>query len=280
MSKSYRYTILTLFLAVVFGLGSMEGMHLILKARESRLLTQQGSVAVEAPVRAWQVKESSAAGEIAVSPALEGYTLSEEQVVEVLNNREGAMILNHEPVEGQIPMEAAMEASVFWLSEMGFIDAAAEEPNYMTARLTVAVKRDKLEIPLEPYHSFWFVQYYGPSMMVFMHVNAVTGRVWSADVTLYDNLPEKIPTEKLPLFAELSGLQVMGADTLISDQEGTRAFMMTKERKLSVGMDFRRSQMYPTYMVVEDGKAALYETGPVERESAELYFTMAVNNYN
>ena len=51
MNKSYKYTILTLFLALVFAFGSMAGMNLILRAKERQLLTERGRAIVEAPVQ-------------------------------------------------------------------------------------------------------------------------------------------------------------------------------------------------------------------------------------
>ena len=63
MRKTYKYTILTLFLAVAFVFGSMEVMNLILRAREKQFLSESGRVVVEAPVRAWQKQNIDEDGE-------------------------------------------------------------------------------------------------------------------------------------------------------------------------------------------------------------------------
>ena len=54
MKKTYKYTFLTMFLALVFIFGSMAGMNFMLYIREDRLLSESGMVVVESPVRAWQ----------------------------------------------------------------------------------------------------------------------------------------------------------------------------------------------------------------------------------
>ena len=51
MKKTYKYTFLTMFLALVFIFGSMAGMNFILYIREDRLLSESGMVVVESPVR-------------------------------------------------------------------------------------------------------------------------------------------------------------------------------------------------------------------------------------
>lgn len=53
MNKSYKYTILTLSLVLIFAFGSMAGMNLIIRAKERQFLTESGRTEVELPVREW-----------------------------------------------------------------------------------------------------------------------------------------------------------------------------------------------------------------------------------
>lgn len=85
MNKSYKYTILTLFLALVFAFGSMAGMNLILRAKERQLLTERGRAIVEAPVRSWQGQESGEDGETDEESGSIGYALTTGQVEEILS---------------------------------------------------------------------------------------------------------------------------------------------------------------------------------------------------
>ena len=119
MNKSYKYTILTLFLALVFAFGSMAGMNLILRAKERQLLTERGRAIVEAPVRSWQGQESGEDGETDEESGSIGYALTTGQVEEILscwNNRTGVTV--HNPVSGQISMEEAIKEGKKWLVEM------------------------------------------------------------------------------------------------------------------------------------------------------------------
>ena len=50
--------------------------------------------------------------------------------------------------------------------------------------------------------------YSNQSMSAILYLNAVTGKVWGAEITLNEELPKKWPDNRLRLFVELAGLQV------------------------------------------------------------------------
>ena len=217
MNKSYKYTILTLFLALVFAFGSMAGMNLILRAKERQLLTERGRAIVEAPVRSWQGQESGEDGETDEESGSIGYALTTGQVEEILscwNNRTGVTV--HNPVSGQISMEEAIKEGKKWLVEMEIGENGLEdtETYSVSATLGIATQKVSVGVQSEPYHSFWTVQFSDSSMYVVLHLNAVTGKVWNADITLYEDMPEGIPYEKLEHFVELSGLQIINTDII------------------------------------------------------------------
>ncbi len=116
MNKSFQYTILTLLLALVFAFGSMAGMNLILEKREEQILTERGKAVIEAPVFAWQEWETEGNEE---NKENKGRTLTLKQISDAIdswNNRTGEVI--HDPVEGQISMEQAIEQGKAWLAFM------------------------------------------------------------------------------------------------------------------------------------------------------------------
>lgn len=278
MNKSYKYTILTLFLAVVFVLGSMKSMNLILQTRERQFLSESGRVVVEAPVRTWQEQDSSI--EVANGEnSQEGYVLTAEQMEEVISSWDERMAVIHSPVNGQISMEAAMKAGEEWLAEMGLTEDFDAETHSMYARLSTTVRRESVEVQLEPYYSFWVVQYSSQSMMAFFYINAVTGRVWNADVTMYEDLPEEVPYEKLSLFAELSGLQISGADVVFKNEDGTQAALIAEDSPLCAEMKFYHSQTgYPYTGYGEEGSLGYDSgTGTLDRESVSIIFKLAVS---
>ena len=147
----------------------------------------------------------------------------------------------------------------------------------MYARLSVAVQKQSVEAQLEPYYSFWFVRCSGQSMMAFLYINAVTGKVWSADITLYEDFLEEIPYEKLNLFAELSGLQMSDADIVFKNQEGTQAVLMAEGSPLCAEMEFRHSQTGYAYTGYGEDGSTGYDSGMPDRENVAILFKLAVN---
>lgn len=214
MNKSYKYTILTLFLAIVFIFGSMAGMNFIIRVREGQLLTQRGRVLVETPVRSWIDLESNK------EPASdtvnqERYTLTVQQMEEAIlywNNREGEII--HEPVIGQISMGEAIENGKEWLMEMKYVET--ESDNFLAysvnATLSVGKKRETLNTKLEPYYSFWTVKYANGDMEAELLLNAVTGKVWGANITIYENITEGFNYENAISFWNMAGIQMSETD--------------------------------------------------------------------
>lgn len=224
MSKKYIYTVLSVGIAAIFLFSGMVCMPMVLDKRESDLLSESGKVIVESPVRAWQEKEDGI--EIETGNDFDGqrYMLTTEQLeaaVSSWNNRTGETL--HNPVGGQISMEAAIEAGKKWLTDMGIEQSEEEFLNYsVSATLSVGNQKELTGIQLEPYYSFWTVQIQGQSQSSVLYLNAVTGRVCKAEITLYEKLPEVFPHETLGKFAEMAGLQ--GTDTVI-DQESMHAVL-------------------------------------------------------
>ena len=211
MKKTYKYTFLTMFLALVFIFGSMAGMNFILHTREDQLLSESGMAVVESPVRAWQdwgdKTEKDEDGE--------RYSLSVVQVkdaIESWNRRLGETL--HNPVQGQISMEEAVQEGEEWL------------------------QKGSSRVPLEPYYSFWTVHFSGSYMDAVLYLNAVTGRVWGAEITLYDNLLEELPCEKLGQFVEMAGLQAADGIAEINEEK-TQAVLVVEDDLLYARLDYQ-----------------------------------------
>lgn len=275
MNKTYKYTLLTLFLSVVFVVGSMEGMNFILQVRERQFLSGNGRIVVEAPVRAWQEQAGGMEGENGEN-SQERYVLTVEQMEEVISSWDESTTVIHDPVNGQISMEEAMRAGKEWLAEMGMVENVDAGTHSMYATLSIMQKRS-WEMQLEPYYSFWFVQYSSQSIIAYLYINAVTGRVWNADITLYEDLPEKVPYEKLSLFAELSGLPLSGSEVVFKNQEGTQAVLMAEGSPLCAEMEFYRSQTEYPYTGYGEESLPSYEEGILDSEHVILLFKLDVS---
>ncbi len=251
MKKTYKYTVLTVVLAIVFSFGGMAGMNLILKARERQLLTKSGRSVVEVPV------QTNVGQEKDQNFNKDRGTLTIEQIEQVVSLWDGPdEVVVHNPANGQISMGEAIRAGQEWLINMGMeVERKDNDEVHQYATLSTAVREsseeedDNEDVQTAPYNSFWRVQFYSSSLEAFLYVNAVTGQVWSADIILYDDFPKEIPSKKLRDFVELCGLKVSGSESEEELWQPSYSWMERVEienSKLIAEMQFMRSQTgYP-----------------------------------
>ena len=237
MKKTCKYTFLTMFLALAFIFGSMAVMNFILYIREDQFLSESGMAVVESPVRSWQGwgDESDAKGDG------ERYSLTTVQVrdaMESWNQRLGETL--HDPVEGQVSMKEAIREGEEWLISMGIEETQGAEDRLklVKAVLGVGTQKGSSKVQMEPYYSFWTVHFSGSYTDAVLYLNAVTGRVWRAEVTLYDNFLEELPCEKLGQFVELAGLPVTDGVAEINEEK-TQAVLVVEDGLLYAGLDYQ-----------------------------------------
>lgn len=245
MKRMSKYTLLCLLLAAAFVFGSMTGMNAILRMRERHRLEEHGMVAVKSPVLAWQTPSAKekAAGEeeeADVPDEEEERSLSVEQIEKVIRYRtycEGEIL--HEPAAGQIGMEEAIAAGEDWLVEMGFLEGAegetetAKDRTALYRRATLGVKTDlkKLEVPMESWYSFWTVRFSNEYLYADLSVNAVTGKVWDAVISLYrdiDSIECGPSPEQLELFVRLAGVQGEVEKFAQTNESGSLVYIAVK----------------------------------------------------
>lgn len=242
MNKTYKYTIFTMFVALVFSFGIMLGMNFILRTGEKKILTEKGKAVVEMPVREWQGQEADIVGKNKGILDKDN-PLTIEQIEDVVSHWNRCTVMTvHNPVNGQISMESAIKAGEEWIAEIGIGQEVHEkEVHSVYATLGIAVQEEYTAIQLEPYYSFWKVEFSSHSMQATLYVNAVTGTVWGADITLYESFSVEMPYEKLRSFAELSGLEVSDSD-VAKNLEGTQAILGIDSSHLCAKMEFRHLQ--------------------------------------
>ena len=246
MNRASKYTLLSLLFAAVFVFGSMAGTDLILQMWEKRRLEESGTVTMESPVLAWQSAETEEEyvkqdGGPLVRDKEEDLTLTEkeiEQVIRYRKNCEGELL--HDPVKGQITMEQAFAAGENWLVEMGFWDHSRthSEPLLHRASLGTKTAKEGLHMPIEPYYSFWTVRFSSTDMYVSLSVNAMTGRVWDAKITLYDieNANNDKSLDKLERFIRLAGIEAPVEQYVEISDSGSWISMAVKESPLYAQM--------------------------------------------
>ena len=246
MNRASKYTLLSLLFAAVFVFGSMAGTDLILQMWEKRRLEESGTVTMESPVLAWQSAETEEEyvkqdGGPFDRDKEEDLTLTEkeiEQVIRYRKNCEGELL--HDPVKGQITMEQAFAAGENWLVEMGFWDHSRthSEPLLHRASLGTKTAKEGLHMPIEPYYSFWTVRFSSTDMYVSLSVNAMTGRVWDAKITLYDieNANNDKSLDKLERFIRLAGIEAPVEQYVEISDSGSWISMAVKESPLYAQM--------------------------------------------
>ena len=237
MKKTYKYTFLTMFLALAFIFGSMAAMNFILYIREDQFLSESGMAVVESPVRSWQ----GWGDESDEKEDGERYSLTTVQVrdaMESWNQRLGETL--HDPVEGQVSMKEAVREGEEWLISMGIGEnqGAEDRLRLVKAVLGVGTQKGSSKVQMEPYYSFWTVHFLGSYTDAVVYLNAVTGRVWRAEVTLYDNFLEELPCEKLGQFVELAGLPVTDGVAEINEEK-TQAALVVEDGLLYAGLDYQ-----------------------------------------
>lgn len=271
--KSYKYTVLAVFMAFVFAFGSMTGMNLILHAREKQLLTEKGKAVAEVPVRSWQASKNSMEG-----VSSEGSMLTAKQMEEVISQWDENTTISHSPVDGQISMEEAISAGKDWLIQMGMTGSGQKtdlETYSASARLVTSIQKESMEKQLEPYYSSWYVRFSGSSVTAFLYINAVTGKVWSADVTIYDDLMEKISYEKLSGFVESAGLAASG--DIICDRDGTKALLKIDDSRLWARMEIYRSDLQYSYAIYNENGLTDYYEEALNKKRITVVFQFTLN---
>lgn len=201
MNKKYLYTLFSLGIAAIFLFGSMKMMLSLLSMREADLLSEEGKVIIESPVRAWGENEKENFDE-----TTEKYVLTMEQIeaaVNSWNNREWETI--HNPVDGQLSLENAIEEGKSWLIDMGIFTEESED-FAVNATLGLGNQKKLSDVQVEPFYSFWTVEFTSQSKRIILYINAVSGNVYGAEIILYDNLQDAYSYETLELFVESSDL--------------------------------------------------------------------------
>lgn len=258
MISKYKYTIVFLISAAFFIFGSMEVMDYILRIRETQLLTESGRVEMESPVRTWEGRENDKEGVVSEDIASEGNILKTEQIEDAIKcwNERNSSIL-HEPVVGQISMDEAIKAGEIWLVEMGIGEEKDAAAYTINAELGIGVQVEEVGEQLEPYYSFWTVKYSNQSISATLYLNAVTGKVWGAEIMLYEELPKKLHDDSLRLFVELAGLQVSDDDSVVINSGETRTEIAIKESQLyaqrysySMSIGLENSYKHTTYQLL------------------------------
>ena len=132
-------------------------------------------------------------------------------------------------------MEDAIKMGEEWLIKMNVSEKESgnSDANFTKATLSVGIQSQSDEKLLEPYYSFWTVNFSSQTMNAVLYLNAVTGKVWGAEISLYGSMHEE-PYENLKLFAELAGLEVSEKESVQLGDSKTEATLVVNGGRLYV----------------------------------------------
>lgn len=224
MKKRKIYTLFSLGIASIFLFGSIKCMLSLLDKREKYILSEEGSVLLESPVKVWENK---------LNEITDKNVLTTEQIelaVNNLNNRTWEMI--HSPVSGQIYMEKAISLGEKWLADIGIFNSNMGD-GFVSAILSVGNQKNVFSSNLESFYSFWTVKFTSKSEVITLYINAITGKVYSAEIRLYENLQDLYSYEKLQSFVELADLK---GTNLIVEEETKQATLKIQDSTMIAKM--------------------------------------------
>lgn len=241
MYKKYRYSFFSILLAIMIVLFSLFCVDHVLRTREDKLLAETGEIEVEVPVQAWQEPLDHNIDKSELISIETGHVLTMEQienVVRLWKNDNGEII--HAPVKGQLSMEDAITIGETWLTKIGeanhlFQDA---EMDSVIATLSVAKQKKSENTKLDSYYSYWTLQFSDTTLEATLYLNAVTGNIWGAEITIYNELSEKIPVESLFDFVNMAGLQTSGKEKISND--GGEAVVALKDSTLYAQLEYNK----------------------------------------
>lgn len=207
LNKSKPYALVVLFL-LLFGvvIGGWFLTEALLLQKQEEFLDRTGRIARQTGMpSALQPAETSLSssdqpgetgGDLAEGALFEGRPLSEEMMAQVLSVWEsGGNELPHEPQEGQMNMEQAIETGKEWIAvmaECGIVPEGLAECDFdkVTARLCTLDTQVDFDDSLL---SCWLVRYTENNVAVSLTVHASSGKIWKASLSMKES--DRVPNE-------------------------------------------------------------------------------------
>ncbi len=192
MNRSKAVTTGLFLLSLMVVVGGWYLTFALLEQRMGTLLDRNGKILLQSQEVAFVSPENETAGgkdgtgDVSGAVSFQGQTVSEEMMAKVLAVWErGGRVLPHEPRQGQMNMEQAIEAGKEWIAAMaerGVIPAISVEGGFdnVTARLCTmeAANIDENLI------SYWDMRFTTDNLAIDFTLHAVSGEVWIASIMM------------------------------------------------------------------------------------------------
>ena len=180
--KHNLYTGLAILLSFTIAVGGWELTRLLIDNRSDALMSQSGYQTVNPPAIATPSQTQTDDGE-EDGPSQKRPRLTETEMARILINWESPdQERPHEPMEGQLSMEEAIDAADAYLAEWGkagLFPTAWETYEVARAYLCQNLPEGRGDL-LDPALSYWTVSLSDQNLRATLTINAVTGQVWKA----------------------------------------------------------------------------------------------------
>lgn len=196
MSKQYLFTATGIVLSFIIAVSGWMITRKMLDRNEKVLLSATGTIRVNTPIIAAATEpvnvQKNTEDETIQDTESTRPELTDKEINEILTNWEkDGYELPHEPLEGQINMEQAIEtgkAGLAYFCGQGVIpeDLLEYEFNKINAYLCVKQQNEQINESINPLYSYWTVSFSSVPKSIIFTINAVTGEIWKAEITISD----------------------------------------------------------------------------------------------
>lgn len=189
MRKDRRNTLIVLCLSFAVVLGGWLLMQEFLEWQKDKFLNGTGQISLQSSATALLLESGQKETQIETmgQDYYSGESLPEDIMEKILNVWEsGGRELPHEPRNGQIDMEQAIETGGIWvekLVEQGVLPEKLTEGNYDKISAKLCTREAQIDFD-EALLSYWSVQYIKRDITVSLLIHAICGEVWNARISM------------------------------------------------------------------------------------------------
>ena len=233
MNKQKIYTGIGITLSLLIAIGGWILTSALIDKKSDALLSLTGITTIDAPgIMSTPGITENADDRSPNSPMSERPVLTEQQIYEILQNWESSGNEKpHEPKEGQLNMEQAIAAGktgLTYFSEQGIIpvELAGYKYDKTNAYLCQNLIDEQIRF-LDSVYSYWTVTFTSEQMSANLIINAVTGQIWKASITIFnENIDsgEVNPKHALDAFASYTGISLNEATDAVYGENKISAF--------------------------------------------------------
>lgn len=278
MNKQNVYTIMGIALSFIIAVGGWVLTSALIDRKSDALLSATGITRVNVlPIEPRAPVNQDGSG--VDDSLIEQPKLTNEEIIKVLQNwqSEDCDRIAHEPVEGQLSMEQAIEigkAGLSYYNEQGIIPVELLE--YENAKIGAHLFENQpggqttlsLYPALDPYYSYWSVSFSNELMDTVLTINAVTGQIWIADIITH--------TAVVNFNAASAGIALNAFMSHIGISSDEKTLVKYDENEISASQSFAGGMLHAA-VNIKARINSVTTVGSAKEESIIVYMRIRMN---